>query len=210
MRTFRFGLLVLFSVAVSSVILIAASARAQGPPRIVWSGGGHMGIRSVATSPDGKVLATGSFNDETVKLWDSASGRLIRTLEAHIGGVAAVAMSRDGRWVVSCGEYVYGSNNGSTKLWKADTGLLVRDFSPTGGQCHGVDVSADGNLVAASNNWDVLVFRTSDGALVHRLTGHEGLVFGVRFSPDGKTLASASGDRTIKLWRASDGARAEV
>src|SRR3954471_14028876 len=91
-----------------SVVFVAAAMRAQGPPPIVWSGGGHIGIRSVATSPDGRVLATGSFTDETVKLWDIASGRLQHTLAAHIGGVRAVAMSRDGRWVASCGEYVYG------------------------------------------------------------------------------------------------------
>jgi len=188
----------------SSVILLAAAARAQGPPPIVWSGGGHIGIRSVATSPDGRVLATGSFTDETVKLWDIASGRLRHTLAAHIGGVQAVAMSRDGRWVASCGEYVYGGNSSSTKLWNAATGAFVRDFDPSG-QCFGVDVSPDGNLVAATNSWDVLLFRTSDGALVRRLSGHQGLVFGVRFSPDGQTLASTSADKTIILWHVSDG-----
>src|SRR5438067_11813938 len=67
-----------------SVILLAAAARAQGPPPIVWSGGGHICIRSVATSPDGRVLGTGSFTDETAKLWGIAPGLLQRTHEAHI------------------------------------------------------------------------------------------------------------------------------
>lgn len=182
---------------VIGVVLVAAEARAQGPPPIVWSGPGHIGIRSVAT--DGRLLVTASFTDHTVKLWDLATGRLQRTLEGHYGGVDAVALSRDGRWVASCGEFVFGSPPGSVKLWNAATGALVRDFATTN-HCFGVDISPDGSLLAAVNGRSVRIFRIADGVLLRELPESDTwYAFGVRFSPDGQLLAGASGDHNVYL-----------
>jgi WD40 repeat protein len=64
----------------------------------------------VAFSPDGQLLAPG-FDDDTIKLWDVANGRLVRTLEGHTDVVLSVAFSPDGKILAS------GSADGTIKLW---------------------------------------------------------------------------------------------
>jgi WD40 repeat protein len=75
-------------------------------------------VRSVAYSPDGKHIVTGSL-DETVKIWDSATGKEKCTLTGHSDWVRSVAYSPDGKHVVS------GSRDNTVKVWDAQTGKEV-------------------------------------------------------------------------------------
>ena len=75
--------------------------------------------RSVAFSPDGRWIASGAGNGH-VKVFDSSTGALIRTLEGHSGWVGSVAFQPDGRRLAS------GSSDSAVKLWDAQSGQLLR------------------------------------------------------------------------------------
>ena len=74
----------------------------------------------MAYSPDGRSIATGGGADNSVRLWDAASGALIRTLRGHSAVVASVAFSPDG------GRLASASSDETIKLWDAETGREVR------------------------------------------------------------------------------------
>jgi WD40 repeat protein len=83
------------------------------------------GVLSVAFSPDGKRLVTGSF-DKKVKLWDAATGRELLTLQGHTDAVWSVAFSPDGRRLATASE------DRTVKLWDATTGQELHSFKGYG------------------------------------------------------------------------------
>src|SRR5882757_7906816 len=92
-------------IAMSLAFLTPLLALAQAPksaPKIVVQTGHAEYVRSVAFSPDGKLFASGS-NDNTVKIWDVASRRELRTLNGHTDHVLAIRFSSDGSLLASLG-----------------------------------------------------------------------------------------------------------
>lgn len=102
---------------------LATAAQAQSAaPAIIHNSGHSSSVNTLAFAPDGRWLVSGS-DDGTIKLWDRASGRLLRTLVGHTEGVTWVQVTSDGRSVVSL------SQDRTAKLWEAATGRLVRTIS---------------------------------------------------------------------------------
>ena len=79
----------------------------------------------MALSADGR-LAVSASEDQTLKVWEVATGRELRTLQGHSGWVNGVALSADGRLVVSA------SNDWALKVWEVATGRELRTLEGHG------------------------------------------------------------------------------
>jgi WD40 repeat protein len=204
MKTTSFVLRVF--VAVLACLTPARVARSAGTPDILWMGGGHYEIDYALMSPDQQTLASCSFEDHTVKLWRASDGMLTRTLTPYISGVWSIAMTHDGRFLTSGGEWVPGYNDPPVKLWRVSDGSFVRSFPGGDGTIWSLAFSPSDSFLAGAVDGKIKLWRVADGKLVRTFTGHTNYVFSVAFSPDGATIASGSGDHTIKLWNVATGA----
>lgn len=106
-------------------------------------------IHGVAFSPDGKLLAVGSY-DQTVTLWNMATGQKVRTMNGNASYVHAVAFSPNGRWLISA------THDNAVQVWEVSTGRLVRTLAAHKGIVFSVTFSPNGRYFASAGDDDTI------------------------------------------------------
>jgi WD40 repeat protein/tRNA A-37 threonylcarbamoyl transferase component Bud32 len=161
-------------------------------------------VRGLAYSPDGRFIAS-AHDDKTVKVWDAASGKEVRTLTDHTSAVRPVAFSSDGKQLAA------GALNGKVCVWDTTNWNLLATLQLRGWLLS-VAFSPDGKYLAAAAIWlgspsaEVKVWDLATQQLLFFLPRlHTGNVNSVAYSPDGTQIATAGHDGTVRFWDAQTG-----
>ncbi|KAL5641749.1 hypothetical protein ACGC1H_002011 [Rhizoctonia solani] len=166
---------------------------------------GHQNtVYSVAFSPDGKSVASGSW--KTIRTWDAhSSSPISKPMRGHYSWIRSVAYSPLGNVIAS------GSEDRTIRLWDVNTHQELGDPLKGAGnyKFYSVAFSPDAKLIASgcsgysSNShsntvqlWDLQTMT----AVANPFKGHTMVVYSVQFSPDGTRVISGSSDKTIRVW----------
>ena len=159
---------------------------------------GHKGIiEQVKFSPDGSLVLSSS-RDKTVKLWEAATGKLVRTYEGHAGNVNSICFSPDGNSFYSGGE------DKLVICWELSTGNILKKFEGCEDEISSVSISPDGKTLASYARSEIKLWDASSGELINTITGLSGSYSTLDFSPDSKFIIS-SANNELKMWNVSSG-----
>lgn len=150
-------------------------------------------INSIAISPDGTTIASGS-KDKTIRVL-SLEGELLRTLDGHKDHVNSVVFSSDGTLIIS------GSEDEDVRVWSVTTGKCMRIFEQWG-PIHSVAISSDAKHIASASASGMWMWHTQmqegDRATSTKYD-HEAYVSCVAFSPKETKVASSCWEK-LRIW----------
>ena len=180
---------------------ISPTSRVIGDGLIDTITGHSESINCVAFTPNQQILVSGS-EDNSIKLWDLATGECLATLEEHEAAVKSLAITPDGQLLVS------GSADNTIKLWQlpdnASESICADPIYTLTGHTDWVKclaITPDGQTLASgSQDKTIKLWQLDTGELKSTLVGHWGEVNCMAISPDGQRLTSCSWDETIRLW----------
>jgi WD40 repeat protein len=163
----------------------------------------HKDFDEIALSWDGKLALTSSYRDSTAKLWDTETGKVLRNFLGHTGRVRAVALSADGKRVLT-------SSRSEAKLWDAETGKILREYPGYEEYISAIAISSDGkrvligeeNISGGSGNtilWEV----KTEKVLGHFLHGDKASY--VALNSDGSRVLTVDQYSKAELWDVKTG-----
>ncbi len=180
---------------------------------------GHTGpVSWVSFSPDGRMAATSSWirGDPVVRLWDTRTGRLLRSLDPlYAGGVTAVAFSPDGE-TLAASHWVHWKDEKKVRIWDVRTGRELHALAGhvRGRSCICVAFSPDGKRLASGDDYydskgahggRLFIWDAKAGKLIREIRGTKGSIQQVLFTHDGRhILAAADG---VHVYEADSGRR---
>ncbi|KAJ7543496.1 hypothetical protein O6H91_09G040300 [Diphasiastrum complanatum] len=161
---------------------------------------GHCGpVRTVAFSPDGERLLTGS-DDKTLKGWDVGSEKFLFTLSGHLNWVRSGEFNDDGRLIVS------GSDDKTICLWDSERHYCIHQFTEIIGMVACTRFHPDGHCIGSCGSdqciqiWDIRC-----KMLIQHYTVTEGWVHSLCFHPSGDFMISTCDDATLRVWDLREG-----
>ncbi|UCH97827.1 MAG: hypothetical protein JSV88_13500, partial [Candidatus Aminicenantes bacterium] len=168
---------------------------------------GHIdGIRGIAWSPDGVMLASAS-KDRTVRIWNTETGELYKTLTGHKDWVHSVSWSSDGQILAS------GSFDATIFLWDGKKKKLLKTIIKHKDSVFSISWSPKEQTFASSSgskDLNIRIWKALGIELLHELKGHKTCIYSIAWSPDGQRLASGSTDETIRTWNPVTGELLQV
>ena len=151
-------------------------------------------VHSLAVTPDGGLLASGSW-DKTIRLWRLPGAECAGVVQEHDSALTSLAITPDGSLLAS------GGWETTIHLWRLPGGEHATTLPGHASWVKHLAVTPDGSLLAsASGERTISLWSLPDGRCVATLRGHKSLVRSLAVTPDGSLLASASWDHTVRLW----------
>jgi WD40 repeat protein len=161
--------------------------------------GARSGFYAVTFSPDDKLVAAATLDQNTIRLWEAESGRVAGVFQGHRSQISALAFKADGKQLAS------GSSDQSVRVWDVEKGAELRTLEDAKARVNTVAYSPDGALLAiGGSNGNVLLYETEDYRVLQTLEMQRTNIGSLAFSPDGKTLAVGASAK-IFLWDVASG-----
>ncbi|KAJ5343653.1 uncharacterized protein N7506_003477 [Penicillium brevicompactum] len=162
---------------------------------------GHLrGVSQVQFSPDCTMIASAGA-DAALKIWDTASGRLIHTFEGHLAGISTLAWAPNGKWVAT------GSDDKTIRFWNVNTlKAHTKIFDGHHNYVYQIAFAPKGNILA-SGSYDEAVFMwdVRRARVMRSLPAHSDPVAGIDVVHDGTLIASCALDGLIRIWDTHSG-----
>lgn len=153
----------------------------------------------MAFSYDSTLLASGS-RDQTLKVWDLATGECLQAMMGHTNSILSVDFSHDSSRLVSA------SSDDTIRIWHTKTGECIRILTGHSSIVTSACFSPDSALIASgSQDSTVRIWSEETGKCKHKLLGHKVFVTATTVSQDSALVASASYDGIIRIWNANNG-----
>ncbi len=165
-------------------------------------------VFSLASSHDGEKIAAGcdgnmlrlTNNSYSIKIWDIATKKLLKTLRGHKNAVSSLAFSIDDKKLFSA------SFDKTIKIWDIESGNLIDTLQGHTREVTCVVCSSDGKRLASSSyDGNIIIWDIQSRKVFKKIKAHKDEIYRISFSPDGKLIASASSEKSIKVWDTKTG-----